>query len=428
MKQIDLLILGASQVVSFKSDNVLVGNAFAQQLQVISADVAIDKGIIIAIEKDLDQKYTAKETIDASNKTVIAGFVDVHTHLPHYGSRSFELEAKISGISSYDQLHKRGGGILYTVEQTRKASFNELVAKGLKDLDRMLCHGTTTIEAKSGYGLSEIDEIKLLKVIAKLNALHPIDIIPTFLGAHTIPKEFKDRKSAYVQFILELIPKIKDLATYCDVFCDPLGFNKEDTIQIIKVAQEHGLKGRIHIDQTASCGGGKAAIESHAVSVSHADYTSDDELQVMSEKQIFVELLPGVTYHLAESIKGGKHLKDFWPERVAKMKEMQLPLVLATDYNPGSANILSMQAIMEHASRIYRMDYATILGAATLNAAHSIGRSNTIGNIQVGKNADLVIFDVEEYGSLIDQSGANLVSYVIKNGILVVNNTKKYYG
>jgi len=184
-----------------------------------------------------------------------------------------------------------------------------------------------------------------------------------------------------------------------------------------------GLIPRIHIDQTGNSFGGEVALEMGAVSVSRADYTSDEALERMASEGVFVELLPGVTYHLAEATKGGKGLKDFWPERVRKMINMGIPVTLATDYNPGSSRILSMQAVMQHGSRLYRMGFAELMGAATLNAAHSIGVNKERGNIQVGKKADLAIVGVSEYGQLIDISGSNLVKYVIKDGVLVVQNT-----
>lgn len=396
---LDILIKNASEI--FTEEGIVKG------------DVGIKDGKIIGIGHLFSK---AEKTIDATDKTVLPGFVDCHTHLVYSGSRHFEYESKTAG-ESYSNIHKTGG-ILYTVEQTRKASVEELVKKGLKDLDIMLHHGTTTVEIKSGYGLDEKNEIKILQVIKELQKNHPVTIIPTFL-AHTIPKEYQNDRKTYVKLIQDMIPKIVGLAEYCDVFCDKLGFTYKESKEILEEAKNHGMKLKIHAEQTSHNKGSQLAAELKAVSADHLDCITEKEMDLLKENNVTAVLLPGVTYHLTEMIPGYKKPKNFLPKKVRKVIEKGVRVAIATDYNPGSCNTQSMKTIMETAARLYRMNYTEIINASTINAAYALNLEKETGSIKVGKKADIVIHDCEEHGILIDNFGINLVDTVIKYGKVV---------
>ena len=403
---LDILIKNASEIVTEKG--------------ILKGDVGIKDGIITYITyiKGIPPPK-AKKVIDAKNKIVLPGFVDCHTHLVYAGSRHFEYEQKTAG-ESYSSVHKKGG-ILYTVEQTRNASMDDLVEKGLKDLDIMLEHGTTTVEIKSGYGLDVANEIKMLYAIEKLKKNHPITIIPTFLGAHTIPLEHKQNRRTYINLVKDIIPSIKflKLAEYCDVFCDNIGFTYKESKEILTEAKKQGLKLKIHAEQTGYNRGAELAARLKATSADHLDYITEKGMDKLKEADVTAVLLPGVTYHLTEMIPGHKNPKRFLPKKVRKMIEKGVRVAIATDYNPGSCRTQSMKSIMEAAARLYRMNYKEILDAATINAAHAIDRADEIGSIDVGKKADIVIHDCKAHGILIDNFGINLVDTVIKDGKIV---------
>lgn len=413
----DILIKNANEIVTVSgaSQKPKTGKAL-QELGIKKCDIAIKDGRIIDLGYFI---WKADKEVDATNKIVLPGFVDCHTHLVYSGSRHFEYEAKTAG-TSYTNQHKTGG-ILYTVEQTRKATIEELVRKGLKDLDIMLAHGTTTVEIKSGYGLDEENELKILYVIRELQKKHPMTIIPTFLGAHTIPEEYKKNREGYVELIKNMMPRIKKerLAEYCDVFCDKLGFTYKESKEILKEAKKQGLNLKIHAEQTSYNQGARLAAKLKAISADHLDYVNNKGIEEMKKAGVIAVLLPGVTYHLTELIPGHKRIKKFLPEKVRTMINNDLPIALATDYNPGSCNTKSMKTIIETAARLYRMSYAEIINASTINAAHAINKAHEIGSIEVRKKADLVIYECEEHGILIDNFGINLVDTVIKDGKIV---------
>ncbi|MBL7100708.1 MAG: imidazolonepropionase [Nanoarchaeota archaeon] len=400
--------------------DILIKNAneIVKENEVLKGDIGIKDGMIVYFGGQFCEALRKAETIiDATNKIVLPGFVDCHSHLVYAGSRHFEYEGKTAG-EDYTEQHKKGG-ILYTVEQTRNAYMEDLIEKGLKDLDIMLKHGTTTVEIKSGYGLDERAELRILYVIHTLQKRHPITIIPTFLGAHTIPNEYKDNRQGYVELVKNMIPKVKELAEYCDVFCDNLGFTYNESKEILTEALNHGLKLKIHAEQTGYNMGAELAAKLKVTSADHLDYVTEKEMDALKEADVTAVLLPGVTYHLTEMIKGHKHTKGFLPEKVRKMIQKGLRVAIATDYNPGSCNTQSMKTIMEAAARLYRMNFREVINAATINAAHAIDRADEIGSIRVGKKADLVVHDCKEHGMLIDNFGINLVDTVIKNGTVV---------
>ncbi len=424
----DTIIINANELVTAASNKPKRRNALEDLGIIEGGALAVKDGRIVSVgtTDEILESYLPNNVVDAEGKVVMPGFVDSHTHLIFAGSRDQEYLEKITGKSDYVYEHKRGGGILYTVGMTRNASEGDLISKGMEDLKIMLKHGTTTVEIKTGYGLDVDNELKMLRVIKKLKELQPVDITATYLGAHTFPNEYnkniKEERGAYVNLVKGLIPEIakENLAEFCDVWCDPLGFDLEETRDILTAAKEHGLKLKIHVEQTGYIGGAVLASELGAVSADHLDYLTDDAIKKLADSNTIGVLLPGVTYHLMEMVnnpaKSEQKLKDFLPYTVRKMIDSGVAIALATDYNPGSCRTQSMQAIMECAARLYRMSYAEIINASTINAAHAIGRADVVGSLEPGKKADVVVYRCRNHGELIDNFGINHAELVIKNG------------
>lgn len=383
-------------------------------LGIIKDGAVVYKGdtiVAVGTTSQILSDHAPERTIDAAGQVVMPGFVDPHAHLVYMGSRHEEYECKIAG-KSYSDLHKVGG-IRYTVGMTRAASEDELYEKALRDLDIMLLHGTTTVEAKSGYGLDRENELKLLRVAKRLNEAHPIEVISTFLGAHTVPDEYKENKSGYVEAVKKMLTEAAPLAEFCDVWCDALGFSVDECRSILHDAGKLGLKPKLHAEQTAWSGGGELAAEVGAVSADHLDFLSPEAITQMRDSKVIGVLLPGVTYHLMEFSK---------KIPVREMIEGGVRIALATDYNPGSCRTQSMQTILEMACRLYKLTYAQAINAATLNAAYAVDRGNVIGSLAPGKRADIVMFNCAEHGVLINNFGINKVDTVIKSGQTVVEN------
>ncbi|MFX0041286.1 MAG: imidazolonepropionase [Candidatus Hodarchaeota archaeon] len=375
-----------------------------------------DRIMYVGSTDELISKFSLNEvkiTIDATNKLVTPGFVDPHTHLIFDGSRENELQMKLEG-KSYLEILQSGGGILRTVRETRKASLEKLVENGKKILDKMMNYGTTTVEAKSGYGLNTESELKILKALKILNEEHPLDIISTFLGAHAIPLEYKDKPEDYVELIIsDMIPKIvkEGLAEFCDVFCEKGIFSIEQSRKILKTALRYGLKPQIHIDEIVDTNGALLAAELRAIQTGHLLKSNDRGLKAMAEAGVIATLLPGTPFCLM--------LKEYAPAR--KMIDFEIPIALATDLNPNCWTE-SMQMIITLACYNMKLSPAEALTAATINSACAIDRQDEIGSLEVGKKADIVIFDVPNYNFLPYQFGVNLVSKVIKNGKILINN------
>ncbi len=406
------IIINANELITAESELPKRGKELSC-LKIIKngAIVFNDRIIEVGESSSLIRKYKSAKKIDALNKIVIPGFIDSHTHLVYFGSREKEYEAKIMG-KTYTELHEKYG-INFTVDKTRAATDKELIEHAINDMNIMLLYGTTTIEAKSGYGLNEKDEIRILKIMKKLNSMHPIDIIPTFLGAHTLPYEFKNKRKKYIELVIKLIPKLKGLAKFCDVWCDELGFSIEETEKIFEVANNYGLKLKIHVEQTSYMGIEKLNPKFKLISADHLDYISHSGIKSLINRDAIGVLLPGVTYHLMEFNKNIP---------VRKMINENLPIAISTDYNPGSSKTQSMLTIIQLASRLYRMSYAEVLNAATINAAFAVDKGNEIGSLVKGKKADIVICSVPTHGILIENFGINHVDTVIKNGNIVVKD------
>jgi imidazolonepropionase len=365
------------------------------------------------LPKDFTLNLKGQE-IDATGKVVMPGFIDPHTHLIFAGSRENEFEQRIQGLS-YLEIAKRGGGILSTVEATRKAPFQELFSLGRRRLDRMLAKGVTTIEAKSGYGLSLQDELKILEVMKALQSDHPIDIVPTFLGAHTVPKEFLNDRKRYVDLLTEdMIPRIAQdrLAEFCDVFCEEKAFSLEESRKILEKGKQYGLKPKIHADQLTPGGGAELAAEVSAFSADHLEYVSQTGIEKMAEKGVIAVLLPGADFFLS--------MKKFPPAR--EMIEKGVAVSLATDLNPGSSMTESLPLMMTMGCTLFKMTPKEVVLAATIHAARSMDRENEIGSIDIGKKADLLVLDVPNYKYLPYHFGVDHVETVIKAGKIVYTN------
>lgn len=378
--------------------------------------LAIKDGKILKVGTGECSELIGKETVveDAEGLTVTPGLVDPHTHLIHGGSRENEFSLKLEGVPYIDIL-EQGGGILSTVRSTKAATHEELYKKGEKSLDIMLSFGITTIEAKSGYGLDLETEIKQLEVAKKLGKEHPIDIVSTFLGAHAIPIEYKKNPDEFVDKVIEMLPIIKEknLAEFCDVFCEKGVFSVPQTKKILLAAKELGYKLKIHADEIVSLGGAELAAEVGAISGDHLMAASDKGIELMAREGVVADILPGTSFNLG---------KAFAPVR--KMIDMGVPVALSTDFNPGSCPTENIQFIMQLGSSGMKMTPKEVFTAVTINAAHSIDRAQEIGSLEIGKKADFVIFDSPNINYIIYHFGINHTKKVYKNGKLVYRNTK----
>jgi imidazolonepropionase len=330
--------------------------------------------------------------IDANRCCVTPGFIDAHTHLVFAGNRSAEFEQRIAG-ATYQQIAAAGGGILRTVALTRASTEDELLAAARRHRDWMLRNGTTTIEAKSGYGLDRDTELKMLRVIRRLNEEGPARIIPTLLAAHTVPPEYKDRRADYVRFVSEdLIPEVAKLglAQYCDAFCDDHAFTVDETCTVLTSAKNHGLQLRIHAEQFRSGTGADLAAELGAATADHLETVTEATLQHLRDVGTQPVLLPGSVFALSRT--------QYAPAR--KMIEAGLAVVLATDFNPGSSPIPSMPFMLSLSCLQMGLSPAEALTAATINAAHSLGLGAQIGSLEAGKQADFIIHEFTDYREL----------------------------
>jgi imidazolonepropionase len=329
---------------------------------------------------------------DAGRRIVMPGFVDAHTHPVFAGLRANEFEQRASG-ATYREIAARGGGIRATVRATRNASLSDLIRTGRRYAEWFLRGGTTTIEAKSGYGLTTEDELKILRAIKQLNEETPLNYVPTFLGAHDIPPEYKSRRQTYVSLVInEMLPRVAEakLAEYCDVFCEEDVFTTDESWRILSAARCQGLGLRVHADQLSLSGGAKLAGELNAATADHLEHTDATGIAALKDANVQPVLLPGSVYVL-----GSNH----YPAARA-MIEAGLAVVLATDFNPGSSPTPSMPMILSLACTQMKMTPAEAITAATINAAYSLGRGDEIGSLEKGKRADFVIHDCEDYREL----------------------------
>lgn len=382
---------------------------------ILDGAVAIKEGIIIDVgtTKQLGKKYNKKgiQVIDALGKVVLPGFVDCHTHAVFGGDRAGEFVQRIQG-ANYLEILKKGGGILSTVENTRKLPLEKLINVSKKHLDTMLLHGTTTVEIKSGYGLDKNNELKILQAIQYLQKTHSLDIVPTFLGAHTIPSEYQSYPDAYVDFVCNIFQEVKPYATFCDVFCDEGGFDVKQTERILSTAKRQGFRLKIHVNEFKDIGGVPLAVRLCVTSADHLDNIIHRDILKLKESGIVCVLLPGVPFFLMKD--------NYAPGK--KMVEEGLPIALATDFNPGTCPCGNIQMMVTLACLKLGMTPAQAINAVTINAAHALGMAERIGSIEVGKQADIITLDIQDYNQLPYYFGTNHVKNVLKKGRLIVEN------
>lgn len=348
------------------------------------------------------------EVVDAGGRVLMPGFVDAHAHPVFAGTRVDEYEERAQG-ATYQEIAARGGGIRSTVRRTRAATLEELVAAGKRYADWFLRTGTTTVEAKSGYGLSVEDELKILRAIRRLNAETPLQFVPTFLGAHDVPDEYRTGRTKYIELVIkEMLPRVceEQLAEYCDVFCEERVFTLDESRRILEAARGFGLKLRFHADQLSLSGGARLAAELHAVTADHLEHTDHDGIMALKSAGVQPVLLPGSVYALGSAR---------YPA-AREMIEAGLAVVLATDFNPGSSPTVSMPMILSLASTHMKMTPAESLTAATINAAYSLGRGQEVGSIEEGKRADFVIHDCADYREVAYFFGVEHASEVFIGG------------
>lgn len=357
------------------------------------------------------------EIIDCSNKTICPGFVDSHTHLVFAGDRSHELRLKIQG-KSYLEISKSGGGIMYSVEKTRNASKEELAKLALERLNQMLLHGTTTIEAKSGYGLNQEAEIKLLEVINEVNAKHPIDIIPTFLGCHVKPEDFIGNEWEYIESMIQLLPTIKqrNLAEFVDIWADLGAFTIEESKLFLEEASKQGFQLRLHADEMDNVGAAIMAADVGASSADHLLKTEAMAASSMAEAGVVANLLPATPFVLM--------LKQY--ANYQMFKDAGVTVALSSDFNPN-CYILDMQTVIGLGCFMMKMLPEEALKAATYGGAKSLNKESNIGSLDIGMNADIQILDIPTVDSLTYRFGVNHVHSVIKNGKFVVKKGKIVY-
>lgn len=414
---IDLIIHSANQILTLAGGAPKRGTAQSNLGIWRDAAIAVAGERILAVGSTLDILALAGEhtrKIDARGKIVLPGFVDAHTHVVFAGDRAGEFEMRLKG-ASYVDIQKAGGGILSTVRATRAASLEELVEQSAARLDAMLAHGTTTAEVKTGYGLDLENELKLLAAIERLNEQHPMDLVPTFLGAHVVPEEYRDRAGAYVDLVTqEMLPRIREHAAarsapFCDVFCDEGAFTLDQTRTILTRAKELGMRLRVHADEFANLGAAALAAELGAASADHLMVTRREEMRAMAAADVAAVLLPGTTFGLGQT--GFANGRAFVEENV--------PVALGSDINPGTCWCESMPFVIALACRYEKLTPAQAIVAATVNAAASLGIADEVGSLEPGKRADLLIANVPDYAHLAYRFGSNPIETVVKRGRLL---------
>ena len=402
-----------SQIVTVNTN----GKNYKRGYELNEVDVLTEHSIIIEDDliKDILPTKSIKnnsgyQVILVKDKTIFPGFVECHTHTVFTGSRANEFKLKLKGVS-YEEIAKRGGGINTTVNAVRNSSFEDLVKATKPRIYNFISQGVTTIEIKSGYGLDFENEIKLLKVINYLKRVFPIEIVTTFLGAHTYPPEYKNDHAGYCDLIVnKMLPyiSVNKLAQFCDVFCELAAFSSEETDWVLKKALDERLKIKVHTEQFNNIGGMEIALKYKAVSVEHLEMVKEKQIQLLETSETTAVLLPGVSYFLDY---------QFAPAR--KLIGRNAIVALATDYNPGSSNISNISFIMSLAAIKMKMSIEEVISAYTINAAKALDVNIQTGSIEIGKKADFSILDTTEYSDLVYCTGSSLNIMTIKNGNII---------
>ena len=415
----DLIVSGCEQLLTC-SGAAPKRKKDLQELGVIEkGSLASKNGKIVFVGRENELRSQVTETsgclkIDGRGLTCLPGLVDSHTHLPFAGSREQEFLLRLQG-HTYLELAEKGMGIQSSVEKTRKASKKEIVSLCRKRLNTMLLHGTTTVEAKSGYGLNLKDEIKQLEALKQADRSHPVDIISTFMGAHEVPKEYKNKKNAYIKLLTQkIIPAVreKNLAEFFDIFCEQGVYSIDESRALIRAGKKAGFKIKIHADEFTSQGGAQLAAEEKAVSAEHLIAIDEDGIQRISNSSTAAVLLPGVPFFLMQNKRA--------PAR--RLIQSGAAVALATDFNPGSSMTESLFFIMQLGVYTMNMSIEEAINAVTLNAAYAVDRHKEIGSLEAGKKTDLILCDAPNYPYLVYHFGINPVKHVIKNGKWVVKD------
>jgi imidazolonepropionase len=414
----NLLISGASQLLTLRGRAPRRGKNLSDLGIVKNGGVLIRDGLIAAVgglgEIESLPEARSAEKLDVGGRVVLPGFVDSHTHLIHAASRAEEYELKIAG-ASYEEITRKGGGILNSVKKLRAATCEALKKRAHAALREFAAHGTTTLEAKSGYGLDVASELKILRLQRELNGEQPLEIVSTFLGAHVVPGEYRNKSGGagrYVALLTEtLIPEVaaEKLAEFCDVFCDRGAFSRKESKEILQAGKKSGMLPRIHTEQLTRTGGTRLAIQLGAVSADHLEQVNKADIAALAKSNTVATLLPGCDFHLG--------LKKYAPAR--GLIEAGAIIALATDYNPGTSPTMSMPMILSLACTQLRMSPAEAIAAATINAACSLLRDGAIGSLERGKQADIAIFDVDDYREIPYYFGVNKCWMTLKKGRLV---------
>ena len=413
-----LLICGAAEVVTVRGRGARRGAAVSSIGVIRDGAILVRDELIVAvgpsskIEKLTESKNAEK--VDVGGRVVLPGFVDAHTHLIHAASRAEEYELKIRG-ASYEEIARKGGGILNSVRKLRAATAEELKNRARGFLGQFAENGTTTIEAKSGYGLDVPSELRILSLHKELDAEQPLEIVSTFLGAHVLPEEFRGKSGGtrqYLQLLTEeLIPEVAEngLAEFCDVFCERGAFSVADSRRVLAAGKARGLVARVHAEQLSHTGATRMGMEMHAASCDHLEYLQAADIRALGKSRTVATLLPGCDFHLG--------LERYAPAR--ELIDAGAIVALATDFNPGTSPTLNMAMILSLACSLLRMTPAEAIAAATINAAYSLGREKRIGSIEVGKQADLAVFEVADYREIPYYFGVNTCWMTMKRGEIV---------
>ena len=416
MSYADLLIHSADRMVTMKgySERPACGESMSDIGLIEDGAVAMREGKIVAVGTTVEVQaggWVGPDTvqISAKGRVVTPGFVDPHTHVLYAGSRENELSLKLKGVP-YLEILKQGGGIHSTVRSTKQATDEEIKAQTSRRLGTMLSLGTTTVEVKSGYGLTSDEELRALRLIKELDREQVIDLVPTFMGAHAVPSEYSE--GAFTDYIIEeMLPQVaaEGLAEFCDVFCEPGVFSVDSSERILVKAKELKLKLKMHADELDSAGGAELAAKLGVISADHLLQASDEGIAALAKQGVIAVLLPATSFNLAKNSYA----------RAREMIRAGVPLALATDSNPGSSPTESMPLVLTLACLYLRLTPEEAIMAATINAAHAIGRADQVGSLEVGKEGDVLILDIPNLNYLPYHFGNNPVGKVIKRGKIV---------
>jgi imidazolonepropionase len=413
-----LLITGAAQLLTLRGRGPRRGKALSDLAIIKDGALLIRRGLIVGVGtkkyvEALPGARSAKK-LDLAGRVVLPGFVDSHTHLVHAASRAEEYELKIAG-ASYEEIARKGGGILNSVKKLRAASLESLQLRALSALQQFADYGTTTIEAKSGYGLDLPSELRILVLHKLLAEQQRIEIASTFLGAHVVPAEYRSGSNGtelYIRLLTEIvIPEIAEdgLAEFCDVFCDRGAFTREQSKRILQSGREFGLEPRLHAEQLTRTGAAQLAVQLGAASCDHLEQINSADMRALGKSKTVATLLPGCNFHLG--------LKKYAPARA--LIDAGAIVALATDYNPGTSPTVSMPMILSLACTQLRMTPAEAITASTINGAYALRREDKIGSLDVGKQADLAVFDVADYREIPYYFGVNTCVMTMKGGVII---------